>query len=91
MLLQSLREAGLQVMWPTPNSAKLSDEGCTSSEAAEHLFGLAHGDKIKKAGTLPPFWIWSKTQETFASQQWILNLISHDSAGMEAMCKVSEQ
>lgn len=61
------------------------------SEAAEHLFGLAHGDKIKKAGTLPPFWIWSKTQETFASQQWILNLISHDSAGMEAMCKVSEQ
>lgn len=51
------------------------------SKAAKHLFGLAYRDKLKKPGTLTPFWIWSKTQETIASQQWILNLISHDNAG----------
>lgn len=61
------------------------------SKAAKQLFGLAYRDKLKRSATLTPFWIWSKTQETIASQQWILNLISHDNTGMEGMSKVRKQ
>lgn len=43
--------------------------------------GWAYRDKLKKSGTLTPFWFWPKTQETIASQQWILDLISHDNVG----------
>lgn len=39
------------------------------SKAAKHLLDLSYTDKIKKSGTLTPFWIWLKTQETIASQQ----------------------
>lgn len=81
MLLQSPREAGLHIRWPTPNSTQLLDGGGTSLKGSRELVWLGYRDKPKKSGPLTPCWIWPKTQASIASQQWILNLISHDNVG----------
>lgn len=49
------------------------------SKAAKGLFGLVYRDKLKKAGTLAPFQIWPKTQETTARQWLMLNLTIYNS------------